>query len=123
MNPRSANCEADALATTPLRPSIVNNFQGKQVNCAVVIVLPHGLGMFAVAWTLLQKKRSSPPTRCLYNLEGEQISDEMSVELIFGLFHLRKYASDGQNLHVTHHCLIHLHLLSIQKLAQNSGTR
>ena len=46
----------------------------------------------------------------------------MSVEPVFRLFHLRKYASDGINLHITHRCLTLLHLLSLQKLAQNSGT-
>ena len=46
----------------------------------------------------------------------------MSVKPIFVLFFLRNYASDGNNLHVRHHCLILLHLLSLQKLAENSET-
>ena len=46
----------------------------------------------------------------------------MSVELVFRLFQLRKYASDSINLHIVHRRLTLLHLLSLQKPAQNSGT-
>ena len=46
----------------------------------------------------------------------------MSVESVFRLFQLRKYASDGIDLHITDYCLTLLHMLSLQKLAQNSGT-
>ena len=46
----------------------------------------------------------------------------MSVEPDFRLFHLRKYASDGIDLKITYRCLTLLPLLSLQKLAQNSGT-
>ena len=44
------------------------------------------------------------------------------VEPVFRLFQLRKYASDGIDLHITHRRLTLLHLLSLQKLAQNSET-
>ena len=47
----------------------------------------------------------------------------MSVEPDFRLFHFRKYAIDGIDLQITYRCLTLLHLLSLQKLAQNSGTR
>ena len=45
----------------------------------------------------------------------------LPVEPIFQLYFLRKYASEDNNLHNTHCCLILLHFLSLQKLAQNSG--
>ena len=47
----------------------------------------------------------------------------MLVEQIFRMFYLQKYASDDIDLHTTHRCLTFLHLLSLQKVAQNSGTR
>ena len=47
----------------------------------------------------------------------------MLVEPIFRMFYLQKYASDDIDLHATHRCLTFLHLLSLQKVAQNSGTR
>ena len=46
----------------------------------------------------------------------------MSVEPVFSVFYLQIYASDGIELHITHRVLAHLHLLSLQKLAQNSET-
>ena len=48
---------------------------------------------------------------------------DFRVGPIFRLVYLRKYASGGIDLYLTHCCLTLLHLLSLQKLAQNSGTK
>ena len=45
----------------------------------------------------------------------------ISVEPVFRLFQLRKYASDGIDLHITHRYLTLLRL-SLQKLVQSSAT-
>ena len=50
--------------------------------------------------------RTSPPRRCQINMVFEKYCDFIPVMPVFELFFLRKYASDSNNLHVTHCCLI-----------------
>ena len=49
----------------------------------------------------------------------------MPGEPVFELFFLRKYAGDGNNLHITHSSLepLHLLLLQKQKTARKTATR
>ena len=48
-----------------------------------------------------KKKRSSPPRWCHFHLTEEESSVVTSVEPVFRLFQLQKYASDGIDLHTT----------------------
>ena len=62
-------------------------------------------------------------SRCQINLVLGKKCVLLPVEPIFELYFLRKYASNRNNFHITHRCLIFLHLFSLQKLARNSGVR